>query len=193
MKTFKYCPDGKIFYKLSYDDEHYVELPCRSNTNNLNNQPRCRLYDNRINITKKKFKYLQELTSVLSKEVKDFYTNLLYDPEDKKANQKTESDEDFKNKQEIVNNKETSANKKATKLKSTAVVKNKGSKKAKQQTESDESENKQEMVNSEETSAKKEATKLKSTTTIEKSPVRKGMVSSKSELNQMPYKRKQKK
>ncbi|CAH1107962.1 unnamed protein product [Psylliodes chrysocephalus] len=126
-QIFKYCPNGKIFYKLSYDDEYNVELPCRSNTNDSSNQLCCRLYDNRIKITKKKFKGLQELTSVLSKEVKDFYSSLPYQSEDKnqgnkKTKQKTESDES-KNNQEIAKLEETSSKKKATNLKSTQNIK----------------------------------------------------------------------
>ncbi|CAH1103772.1 unnamed protein product [Psylliodes chrysocephalus] len=131
IKTFKYFPDSKIFHKLSYDDEYYVELPCRSNTNNSSNQLRCQLYDNRIKITEKKFKDLQELTKV-----KDFYSSLLYQSEDKnqvnkKAKQKTELDKSVHN-QKIAKLKKTSSKKKATNLKSTTKYKNKGNEKAKQ-------------------------------------------------------------
>ncbi|VEN56022.1 unnamed protein product [Callosobruchus maculatus] len=142
VKTFKYCPDGKISYKLSYEDE-YVELPCRSNAGNSNNHTRLKLYDNRIKITEQKFKHLQELTSVLSQEVKDFYASLPYDSQDKKqgnkkTKQKTESDEESETNEEVVNIEETRIPTKATKLKSTTKYKNKVNKKAKQTLESDE-------------------------------------------------------
>ncbi|CAH1110061.1 unnamed protein product [Psylliodes chrysocephalus] len=135
-------------------------------------QLRCRLYDNRIKITKKKLMDLQELTSVLSKEVKDFYSSLAYQSEDKnqgnkKAKQKTESDES-ENNQEKTNLEETSSKNKATNLKSTTKCKNKGNEEAKQKTESDDLKKKQEIVsNSEIRHAKKKPLKRKSATRTE--------------------------
>ncbi|CAH1109519.1 unnamed protein product [Psylliodes chrysocephalus] len=112
VKTFKYCPGGKIFYKLSYDDEYYVVVQTQI------------------------IQDLRELTSVLSKEVKDFYSSLPYQSEDKyqgnkKAKQETESDE-LENNQEIAMLKETISKRRVTNLKSTTKYKNKGNENAKQ-------------------------------------------------------------
>lgn len=82
VKVFKYSPEGKIFFKLNHDEE-YAELPCRQkNAKNDDALPVRKLYENRIKLTRRKFNDLQDLTSVLPLEVKDFYSNLPHNGED---------------------------------------------------------------------------------------------------------------
>ncbi|OWF39290.1 hypothetical protein KP79_PYT25194 [Mizuhopecten yessoensis] len=74
IRVLKYTPDGKIEYKLMYDEE-FQELPRRSRRQ----EPRVvtsQLYSCPVNIKKSKYKHLQELKKVMPKDYHGLYDAL---------------------------------------------------------------------------------------------------------------------
>lgn len=78
LRCLKYDADGKIFYKLHFDDEFKL-LP-QTMKSQIIEEPK-RLHNDRLRITSKKWKHLQELKSVLSKESYDFYDSIPHEGE----------------------------------------------------------------------------------------------------------------
>lgn len=71
LRALKYLPNGEIFYKVAHDQK-YELLPQRKNTVNYD-LPYDQLYSNRLKISIKKWKDLQEMKSVLPADVHYFH------------------------------------------------------------------------------------------------------------------------
>ncbi|XP_054270099.1 uncharacterized protein LOC128991320 [Macrosteles quadrilineatus] len=76
IHVLKYKPEGKIMYKMNYDDA-YKDLPRRPQNVDPSSKPGA-LYKGRLSITEKKYKHLQELKAVIPREYHSFYENLPY-------------------------------------------------------------------------------------------------------------------
>lgn len=74
LKCIKYTPDGEIKVKLDFKEE-FSSLPRR--IKKLTNEVQVKsLYQNKITLQPSKFKHLQEMKSVLPREVHNFYDTL---------------------------------------------------------------------------------------------------------------------
>ncbi|XP_037025664.1 uncharacterized protein LOC119078177 [Bradysia coprophila] len=73
IRALRYDPDGKIFYKLHFDDEFKV-LPQAFNKQNISVPTN--LHKDRLAISATKWKHLQELKSVIDAKSHSFYDNI---------------------------------------------------------------------------------------------------------------------
>lgn len=81
---YNFNENGEIKVKLDFDTE-FSNLPCRpKHIVPILNYPR--LYQDRLPITQKKWKHLQELKSIISQDCHPFYDQLPYTEEHTKKN-----------------------------------------------------------------------------------------------------------
>lgn len=73
VKNYRYTPEGKMFFKLSYEDDEWREIPGRKQNNDVVFP---NLFHERIKISSRKYKDLQELKSVIPAEHHSVYDNL---------------------------------------------------------------------------------------------------------------------
>ncbi|OXA41429.1 hypothetical protein Fcan01_23893 [Folsomia candida] len=74
LRALEYDPSGKIFYKLKHGDHEWNELPAKPiRSSDATNYP---LYTERLQITARKFKDLQELKSVIPIEHHMYYDSI---------------------------------------------------------------------------------------------------------------------
>ncbi|GFO24068.1 hypothetical protein PoB_005057300 [Plakobranchus ocellatus] len=74
IRCLQYTPDGQILFKLLHEEE-WKELIVRGNSTQINGQPRP-LFSRQRKITAAKFKHLQELKSVIPRDIPGFYDSL---------------------------------------------------------------------------------------------------------------------
>lgn len=75
LRAIKYTPEGKIFYKLNFDD-NYMELDQRAKECNKNNFTTRRLFKERLKIKFSKWQHLQQLKPFLPQDTHIFYDSL---------------------------------------------------------------------------------------------------------------------
>lgn len=78
LRSLKYSSEGKIYFKIDFDD--YSELPQRVNNKHalLENVAYKKLHNERLKIKKSKFDHLQQLKPVIAKDCWSFFDNLPY-------------------------------------------------------------------------------------------------------------------
>ncbi len=99
IRCLQYMPDGKILYKLNFDDDFKI-LP-QPMTNQTILEPRL-LHENRLQVSSSKFKHLQELKEVLSADSHSFYDNIPHREEPAKIVTETEKLQNLMEKVKLV-------------------------------------------------------------------------------------------
>ena len=79
LRVLHYSPKGDIFYKLSFGDRDFSELPRRAKNVNADIPLLQPLHNGRLRIKQSKFRHLQELKSVMSPDYHSFYDSLLHE------------------------------------------------------------------------------------------------------------------
>lgn len=74
LRALKYAPEGKIFYKLDFNDD-YIELPQRARKVNKTFRPQ-KLFDERLKIKYSKWMHLQQLKNYLTADTHEFYNSI---------------------------------------------------------------------------------------------------------------------
>lgn len=75
LRALKYTPEGKIFYKVNFDDE-YMDLPQRQKQINIKPILFQKLFQERLKIKNSKWTHLQQLKSFLTSDTHSFYDSL---------------------------------------------------------------------------------------------------------------------
>lgn len=99
VRCLQYTPDGKILYKLNFDEDFKL-LPQPTKDQTIS-EPRV-LHENRLQVSKSKWKHLQELKEVLPPDSYSFYDNIPHREEPEKIITETEKLQNLMEKVNLV-------------------------------------------------------------------------------------------
>lgn len=75
LRCLKYCPDGTIYFKLSFDQDEYQILPQRPSKKHVCLLPKS-MYKQRLTISKKKWDHLQSLKPYIPLDTHSYYNEI---------------------------------------------------------------------------------------------------------------------
>lgn len=122
IRCLQYTTDGKILFKLKFDDE-YKQLPQNTNLQTIP-EPKP-LHNERLPVSYTKWKHLQELKMVLDPTCHSFYDNV---PHHEEQNKKVSESEKLQRIMEKIKHVKTAPKKKIAKAKTDIKIVRKGKK-----------------------------------------------------------------